>query len=88
VIDRLFLRHPRDVNESYGEHMMVASRIGVTLIGAGLASLVHGLVPGWFTRTGSSMIRRLHKEISERTPAPASPKAPSSWAEWEGDYQI
>ena len=57
MLDRLFLAHPRTVQESYGEHLVVASSFGLTMIAAGMACMAHALVPGLFERTGSRAIR-------------------------------
>ena len=63
---RLFLDHPASVGESYAEHFGVASRFGVTLIGGGLACLVHAVVPAAFKTTGSQTVLRLNKRIVEK----------------------
>ena len=70
MADNLFTRHPREVGESYGEHMAHAGSVGFTLIGAGLACLVHGLLPFLFVNTGSKTIRRLNDGITKRVDAP------------------
>ena len=66
-LPRSFVDHPRSVGESYGEHFAVASGFGLRLIAAGLACLVHACVPAWFTRSGSSAVRALARELDERT---------------------
>jgi Family of unknown function (DUF6356) len=63
---RSFVDHPHSVGETYREHFAVATGFGVRLIAAGLACLVHALVPGWFTRTGSRAVRVLACELEER----------------------
>ncbi len=63
MLNRLFVDHPRSVGESYPAHLMVATRFGVTMIGAGLACLVHGLVPALFKSTGSRAIGDLHQRM-------------------------
>ena len=65
-IDRLFFEHPQSVDESYVEHFKVASGFGVSLIGAGLAALIHAFVPCLFQSTASREIRRLHARIEGR----------------------
>jgi hypothetical protein len=80
MIDRVFLDHPRRVGESYGEHAAVAARFGATLVVAGLACLVHAVIPSVFTRTASDTVRRLHARLSARKPAPT--------AEWQLTYEI
>lgn len=66
---RLFLDHPASVGESYAEHFGVASRFGVTLIGGGLACLVHAVAPAAFKTTGSQTVLRLNKRIVEKRAA-------------------
>lgn len=61
-----FTRHPRSVDETYREHMGMAWSFGFTLIGAGLACLVHGLLPFAFEQTGSQTVRGLHDRMSRR----------------------
>lgn len=63
VFTRLFLDHPRSVGESYLEHQRQASSFGISLLGAGLACLIHALVPGLFVCTGSKAIARLHDRM-------------------------
>lgn len=60
MIDRVLFEHPRSVGESYGEHLQVAGSFGVSMIGAGLACMVHAVVPCLFERTGSKTIEHLH----------------------------
>jgi hypothetical protein len=48
----LFNRHPRTVDETYLEHMGVASSFGFRMIVAGCACLIHGLLPFTFVKTG------------------------------------
>lgn len=62
-IAALFSTHPASVGETYGEHLATASGFGFRLIGAGLACLMHGLMPWTFTSTGSRAIRELHERM-------------------------
>ncbi len=70
MFNRLFLDHPRSVGESYLEHQRHAFGFGVSLLAAGLACLVHALVPGLFVRTGSQAITRLHDRMVVNRTAP------------------
>lgn len=63
MLDRFFLAHPRSVDESYVQHMRMAGGFGVAMIMAGIACLVHAVVPGLFARTGSDAIARLHHRM-------------------------
>ena len=67
-----FSRHPQTVGETYGGHMMTAWSFGFAMLGAGLACLVHGLLPFAFERTGSACVRRLHERMSNRHAAPGA----------------
>jgi hypothetical protein len=58
-----FTEHPASVNETYGQHLASASYFGCRMVLAGLACLVHGLVPFAFVRTGSETIRHLHDRM-------------------------
>lgn len=58
--------HLDDVGEGYGEHRRFAFGVGWTMVRAGFACLLHGLVPALFPTTGSDAIRRLHGVISDR----------------------
>ena len=69
---RLFLDHPASVGESYAEHFGVATRTGATMIGAGVAAMIHGVLPFAFKTTGSRTIIRLHTEIAQKRAAQAA----------------
>lgn len=79
MLDRLFHRHPRSVGETYLQHLRAASVFAGTLIVAGLACLVHALVPALFVDTGSRLITRLHNRmvVQRARGATASPDARS-----------
>ena len=56
TLHRLFLSHPQTVDESYGEHFVFALGFALRLFGAGLAALVHAIIPCLFEATASRMI--------------------------------
>lgn len=66
VIDRLFLRHPRSIGESYVQHLGAAMRFALDLFGAAAACLLHALVPGLFERSASRTVARLHAQLKRR----------------------
>jgi Family of unknown function (DUF6356) len=69
---RPFTEHPASVGESYGEHCGTAVYFGSRMILAGLACLVHGLLPFAFVRTGSRAVAELNERmIAKRGGAPA-----------------
>jgi hypothetical protein len=61
MIGRIFTEHPHAVDESYFEHQRAAWFYARLLLGAGLAALVHGLIPCLFTDTATRAVARLHE---------------------------
>lgn len=59
-------RHLDEVGETYSEHFLHAGSYGVTLFVAGLACLVHALLPFLFERTASDCIKSLHARMTAR----------------------
>lgn len=59
-LTKLFTEHPASVDESYGEHLAMATGFGLRMILGGIACLVHGLLPFLFVKTGSRQIGALH----------------------------
>lgn len=65
--------HLDSVNESYLQHLQHATGFGLSLIFAGFACLLHGLVPSLCSTTGSRAICRLHdKMVVNRIKDPAN----------------
>ncbi len=69
----LFVDHPKAVGETYLAHMGVSWRFSSKLLVAGLAGMVHGLVPGLFERTASTAVRELHAQLPARGVADDQP---------------
>jgi hypothetical protein len=67
MLDRLLMAHPRDIGETYGEHAGHAVCIGLKMLGAGLACLVHALLPGLFVRTASDAVEDIQSLMETRT---------------------
>ncbi|MFO1249435.1 MAG: DUF6356 family protein [Alphaproteobacteria bacterium] len=63
---RLFLSHPATVGESYFQHQRVALSFALPLLGAGLAALIHAIVPGLCETTAGDAIRKLHARLEKR----------------------
>ncbi len=63
MLNKLFTDHPREVGETYLEHMGVAFGFGRRMIAGGFACLVHGFVPGLHKRTGSTIIKALNARM-------------------------
>ncbi|MEM7076865.1 MAG: DUF6356 family protein [Pseudomonadota bacterium] len=66
MINRLFLDHPRTVDESYLEHAMFAGRFSLKLFAAGFCALIHAIIPCAFEKTASRMIAEMYAKTHNR----------------------
>jgi len=66
MLSRLFLTHPRSVDESYLEHAGVAAGMGLSLLGAAAMAFVHALLPFCFTASVSRRVAELYATTSTR----------------------
>jgi hypothetical protein len=64
----------------WARHGVGAVGIGLSMIGAGAACLVHAMVPGWFTETAGRTVVRLHGKLQQRR---ADASDPESWPDYE-----
>jgi hypothetical protein len=58
--------HLNEVKETYLQHMIVAFKIGFTMLVTGVFCLIHGLVPGLFKKTGSNQISKMYEMVSRK----------------------
>ncbi len=81
MLTKLFLSHPRSVNESYVEHAAFAGRFALKLLAASAAAFVHAVLPFCFEKTASRMTAELYQKTHKRgAPAAAARPVPSSSA--------
>lgn len=66
MFHRLFVEHPRSVDENYLEHFGVASRFGMAMIWGGMKALVHAIIPGLYITSGSDTVMRLNHIMVEK----------------------
>jgi len=59
----LFTEHPASVDETYLEHFGGALYFGTKMIVAGVACVVHGVLPALFVTRGSDTVRALHERM-------------------------
>jgi hypothetical protein len=59
----IFQDHPQSVGETYLQHQAVALSFSRELIVAGVACLVHALIPSLCVTTGSRAVARLHDRM-------------------------
>ena len=79
-VGRLFLDHPRSLGMSWAGHGAGALKIGGELIGAGMACLVHAVVPALFTQTAGRTVTRIYQHMMERKAGAANPE---NWSDYE-----
>ncbi len=75
ILDRVFLAHPRTVDESYLQHCAFALRIGSQLLLAGMAALVHAIVPCLCQTTASRIVLAMNAGIVARKAKANPPQA-------------
>ncbi len=63
MIKSLFTDHPASVGETYTEHMAMAAGFSIRMLAAGLACMVHAVLPFLFVKTGSTTIAGLHDRM-------------------------
>lgn len=72
---RAFTEHPASVGESYTEHLARALCFGTRMVLAGMACVVHGVLPFLFVRTGSQAISELSDRMISNRRTPRTPIA-------------
>jgi hypothetical protein len=82
-VKRLFTEHPESVGESYFEHMGVALSFAGPLLTAGLAALVHAVLPFLCVTTASGTVKQLHARMVNRRPQPSGGSAPNRLLGWD-----
>lgn len=63
---RLFVQHPREVEESYFEHLAASSRFGFRLLKLASCAFMHALVPGVHKATVSKAVCCMAEEMDGR----------------------
>jgi hypothetical protein len=80
MMHRLFVEHPSSLGMTWAGHGIGAVKIGVELIGAGCAAMVHAAVPGCFTETAGKTVARIYDHIQSRK---AAAPEPENWPDYE-----
>jgi hypothetical protein len=62
--------HLAEAGESYFEHLCFAAGVGLMLVAAGLACILHALIPACCTTTASRTVRELTRLFAERDALP------------------
>jgi hypothetical protein len=66
MLSRLFLEHPRSVDETYFQHLGFALWFSSRLLAAGVAAFIHALLPFCFEKTAGNIIAELHTRMTGR----------------------
>jgi hypothetical protein len=61
-----FTDHPKEVDETYLQHLLYAVKLGLKMIVVGLCCMVHGPFPFLFTSTTSRNIKIWGEKLNER----------------------
>ena len=59
--------HLKDAREGYWQHFRFATTFGLLAVAAGLAALIHAVIPGACTHTASRIVRHLGQLIEDRS---------------------
>jgi len=62
----IFTKHPKEVGETYFEHMYNALRYSVTFLLLFFVALIHSIFPFLFTRTASCVVQEMSKHMEKR----------------------
>ena len=66
AFERLFLEHPREVGESYLEHLGHSAGYGWRVLKISCFCFIHALIPGIFKTAASSRICAMADELDDR----------------------
>jgi len=59
--------HLKEAKESYVQHLLAASKIGLTMILGGIQAILHAIIPGILTKSASEKIKKLYNHVSNRS---------------------
>ena len=62
----IFTKHPKEVGETYLEHMYNAVRYAFTFLLLSITALIHSIFPFLFTKTASCVVQEMAKHMEER----------------------
>ena len=62
----VFTKHPKEVGETYLQHMWASFRYSLTFLLLVFVAMVHAILPFVFTKTASCIIQEMSAHIKER----------------------
>ena len=88
MLKRLFIEHPKSVNETYMQHFFTSMSFSLKLFKAAIACFIHALVPGLCIKTGSKSISELHLKMLTFRVKGSSEEASTEHLEDSIEYMI
>jgi hypothetical protein len=82
MFNRLFIDHPKSVDENYVAHFGVASRFGFAMIWGGIKALVHAVIPGLCITSASDTVKRLNHIMVEQRRAKGQDVTQTLTVDW------
>ena len=76
----LFTKHPKEVNETYLQHMWCALKFSITLYYLSYIALVHAIFPFLFKTTASEGIKKLNDCMKKRNTPTTNTYGDDDWA--------
>ena len=61
-----FTKHPKEVNETYLQHMWKAIKFSARLEWLAFCVFIHAIFPFWNVFTASNGVKKLNKELQKR----------------------
>ena len=62
----IFTKHPKEVGETYFEHLFNAVRFAFTFLLLFVVALIHSIFPFLLTKTTSCVVQEMAKHMEER----------------------
>lgn len=62
----LFTNHPREVGETYKQHLFFALTFGISMLIGGIACIIHAFFPFLFQKTASNILFKMSRKVTER----------------------
>ena len=66
MLNKIFLDHPKQVNETYFEHGHFALAFAAKLFLAAGAATIHAVIPVMFEKTASGIVAELYQKTHNR----------------------
>ena len=66
IWQRIFVDHPKSVDQTYIQHMCVAGWFFSRLLAASCVALIHAMIPCLFEKTAGRMIEEMYARITTR----------------------